>query len=161
MSTHTPNLVTEDSVIRAIVCDELNSFSEIPEHLTTERVIHHWLMCGSLEGVPLERLDSQARALAVASDARNIRYFNGNNCDNYGELLKIGMVSSLFSFKFVDLDVIKPETLALIFRKNPDRVQEFFQIKTWDNDQQRIEFIKNLFAKYSIHSGRGGAKRLL
>lgn len=144
MATNTLHFLNEGALIRGISREEVDSFLDIPKNLVTDKVIHHWIMCSPLGDVPLDRLDSGMRELAVSADPENIKYFTPQNSDNYPELLKIALSRYAFDLSHAVMDEITPEVLATAYRKNGDCINKFMRHKVWPSRELRIDFLNEL-----------------
>jgi hypothetical protein len=138
------HFLNEDTVIRAIARDEITEFRQIPKELVTPKVIRHWIMCGSMEGVPLDLMDDAARELAVSGNPENLKYFNVQNCPNYQAVLATAMGSYFFDFSYADMNQVTPAAIASASRKNGDLVSSFFSKKEWASEKERLTFIDEL-----------------
>ena len=144
MATNTLHFLNEGELIRGISREEVESFSDIPEHLVTDKVILHWIRYLPLDGVPLDRLDSEMRELAVSANPESIKHFNPQNANNYPQLLKVALSSLYFDFNHVLIDEISPEILASAYRKNGDCIKSFMRHKVWLSRELRIDFLNKL-----------------
>lgn len=147
MTTNKLHLLNEQTVIRGIALEEIDAFSDIPEHLITENVLRHWIMCGSIDEIPLERLTDELREMSVSSNPENIRFFSSSNCSNYTALLMKAMSSNYFDFDHAEMDQITPAVLAFAYRKNGDCLRDFFRTKVWASDKEKTDFVDELVLK--------------
>ena len=144
MTTNTLHFLNEQTVLRGIALDEIESFSDIPDHLITEKVLRHWIMCGSIDDLPLERLTDELKEMAVSTNPENLRFFSSSNCSNYHDLLMKAMSSNYFDFDHAEVDQITPKVLAFAYRKNGDCISQFFMKKGWGSDSDRRDFVDEL-----------------